>query len=307
MVGIQCLSLKHEHIDNVITNITSTVYETEALTAPNNLNKKLCDKSKQYFIDNCINEFLTALFEESLYEGDDCAISAKLSTLDDYYNTVKSNPKNCDATLLDPIKYMLEQLLNFARNSAKPVTKLQEAFKVMNLDTCSTEYVMDQERVFHPPIIQLGTNSMFDPDQWRKDVSLHEFIYGNYLHYCAKARVKTEADQIRGLFYIFKSKRQSMEFDKEVLRNLPAGTQLDRDQMDDWIRMICKVFDAESAKTTAHYQNVFHDHEMMKQERKRRCLDLKHQDPEGQVLKQYLPFKMSLLRITFSPKFLIVR
>ena len=59
-----------------------------------------------------------------------------------------------------------------------------------------------------------------------------------------------------------------MEFDKEVLRNLPAGTQLDRDQMDDWIRMICKVFDAESAKTTAHYRNLFNNHEMMKQKHK---------------------------------------
>ena len=49
------------HIDNVIAKITSTVYETETLTAPNNLNKKLMDKSKQYFIDNCIHEFLTAL------------------------------------------------------------------------------------------------------------------------------------------------------------------------------------------------------------------------------------------------------
>ena len=256
------------HVDDVIAKITSTVYETEALTAPNNLNKKLCDKCKQYFIDNCINEFLAALFEESLYEGDVCAISAKLSTLDDYYNTVKSNPNSCDATLLDPIKYMLEQLLNFARNSAKPVTKLQEAFKVMNLESSTAEYVMDQERVFHPPIIQLDTKSMFDPDHWRNTEPLHEFIYGNYLHYCAKARVKTEADQIRGLFYIFQSKRQQMEFDKEVLRNLPAGTQLDRDQMDDWIRMICKVFDAESAKTTAHYRNLFNNHEMMKQKHK---------------------------------------
>ena len=272
------------HILNTISAVTSDKFEDDN---SDTINKKVTDKAKKLFIDDCLDIFLEELFNKNLLERDDQALGAKLEELNEYIIIAKTNNK-IDSKLLDPIKYTIEQLLNFARNSKKQISKLTEAFKSINLENAQTEYVIDSARVSHPPQIDLHTRNMFEPEQWRKTKPLADYIYDDYLHYCAKARVVSNADKVRGLYYCFESRRLRTDFDREVLRNIPEGRDMTKDEVDSWMKKICRVFDVESAKTTQHYLQLFYDSKTMCQKRTVGVLIWIIRTPRDRFLNDYL-------------------
>ena len=286
----------NSHILDVISAVTSDEFEKTDSNAQT-INKTACDRAKKLFIDDCLDIFLEELFNKNLLERDDQALGAKLELLNEYTIVIKTNTK-INSKLLDPIKYTIEQLLNFARNSKNQTSKLTEAFKSINLENSNTEYVIDSARVSHPPQIDLHTRNMFEPEQWRKNKPLSEFIYDEYLHYCAKARVTNEADKVRGLYYAFESRRLRNDFDREVLRNIPEGRDMTKDEVDSWMKKICRVFDMESAKTTQHYLQTFYDTKYMRQKRTVGVLIWIIRTPRDRFLNDYL------LRCPLSTKIL---
>ena len=168
---------------------------------------------------------------------------------------------------------VLSYLQQFCNNL--PTANLSDIFEKLSLGGTATseeklEPLAKSDSVFftryaNPPIIQSDrkTTAPFVPPVWQSG-ELHKHIMTTYTQYCVSNMVSSWTSRLKGIFYLFKSQSQKLEFQELILDNISDSTIIQsKIEFEIFVKKICVHFDKLNYRSQEFYIERLQDKSFM--------------------------------------------
>ena len=237
------------------------------------------DAFKTIFVVN-LKEIVKSLFNKEL-KFDDCRRIEHLSSM---YAAMSQ------MLATDGIKFInissMGPLLSYLNSYGQSLPKhdLSKIFENLSVGGLSLHEPLDKlersDSVFFsrsppPPLIQSNKKmaSPFAPPTWDGSVELHKFLYTEYMQYAVSQMVSDWIFRLKGIYYVFRSNAQKLDFQHLVLDNITDNDRIDELAYHSFVKKICSRFDKLNYRSQEYYVELLQKKEYMSQRKEEQMQD----------------------------------
>ena len=236
------------------------------------------DTYKTIFVAN-LKEIIKILFHKELKYDD----GNRIEHLSSLHSAMLSILASDSITFinLSAIGPILNYLIQYYQNL--PKNDLSKIFDDLSIGGPCTEEPYDRlkrsEGVFFsmyptPPLIKSDKKSPgpFSPPTWTEG-ELHKFLYTRYMQYAVSQMVSDWIDRLKGIFYVFRSDAQKLDFQRLVLDNISGNSHINEHEYHGFVKKICSRFDKLNFRSQEYYVELLQNREYMSQRKEEQMQD----------------------------------